>query len=168
MEAARRSQKPRSVTAPQAPRRTLPISAFSPSFRPLADRCSPCSCSSVGLERLTVDQEVGGSNPPSCTSKINNSRRRSALGEIPARAVFEFRLISRTRLLTAASPGLAGFLHSAAAAAAAAGATAERVARTDSVTTIVAQRPARPEFLCIAHRNRLRVLRGATDRPVAR
>ena len=28
----------------------------------------PCSCSSVGLERLTVDQEVGGSNPPSCTS----------------------------------------------------------------------------------------------------
>src|SRR5438270_13454192 len=34
----------------------------------LADRCSPCSCSSVGLERLTVDQEVGGSNPPSCTN----------------------------------------------------------------------------------------------------
>jgi hypothetical protein len=27
-----------------------------------------CSCSSVGSERLTVDQEVGGSNPPSCTS----------------------------------------------------------------------------------------------------
>ena len=25
----------------------------------------------VGLERLTVDQEVGGSNPPSCTNKIN-------------------------------------------------------------------------------------------------
>src|SRR5437667_104680 len=52
------------------PGRSLPISIVSPSFRPLADRCSPCSCSSVGLERLTVDQEVGGSNPPSCTSEI--------------------------------------------------------------------------------------------------
>jgi hypothetical protein len=102
MESARRSQKPPSFAEGQAPRRTLPISAFSPSFRPLADRCSPCSCSSVGLERLTVDQEVGGSNPPSCTSEIVNSRRCSALGEIPARAVSEFRLISRTRLLAAA------------------------------------------------------------------
>ena len=37
----------------------------------------PCSCSSVGSERLTVDQEVGGSNPPSCTSWINNLVARS-------------------------------------------------------------------------------------------
>ena len=104
---------------------------------------------------------------PAVPNKINNSRRRAAVGEIPARAVFEFRLFSRTRLLAAASPGLVGFLHSAAAAAATA-ATAERVARTDSVATIVAQRPARPEFLCIAHRSRFRVSRGARDRPVAR
>src|SRR6266516_468616 len=62
--------RPRPSTC-QVPGRTLPIPAFSPSFRRLADRCSPCSCSSVGLERLTVDQEVGGSNPPSCTNEIN-------------------------------------------------------------------------------------------------
>src|SRR5258708_20465817 len=47
--------------------RILPTNAVAPTVRRLADAVELCSCSSAGLERLTVDQEVGGSNPPTCT-----------------------------------------------------------------------------------------------------
>src|SRR5258708_19238239 len=47
--------------------RILPTNAVAPTVRRLADAVELCSCSSAGLERLTVDQEVGGSNPPRFT-----------------------------------------------------------------------------------------------------
>src|SRR5262249_6903611 len=87
-----------------ARRSMIPKSGYRFSEKIMLNNRRPCSCSSVGSERLTVDQEVGGSNPPSCTS----ARFYHAEGDMT-----RFRVAKRLAVAALSSLVIAGTVGSA-------------------------------------------------------